>query len=369
MKIKFIRILSVGLVLGINLQMLFAQNQQKQNLNQEKERLIDGIELGNKNIFNYSGEGLNEYHYKGLLIEHLKMQDLLQPEYRESFFRFLEELNGEEARFIPELFTAFLILKLEQDLKYNRDSNAFYLLSEVYRRRSIASRVMDMLEQFVMELFLLDQKFFISQSTKYQNTHLIDYAMYSLYRRLVKESYFTINNARVNLKKGQLFIYDHPNSSFLNDENLQARINQQPKEAVFFTPTMRDAARQKQNCQDQNENCQELEKNVRYFPNIQNLWNNNKLISSLTKDEKDIYDKHIYPVLKSAIIRNYHVNAPDGYVNFREKPNAKSKILTIIPNGEYVCFLGDADNWVKVYYTQKDKRIEGYIYKSQLEER
>ncbi|MDR2285372.1 MAG: SH3 domain-containing protein [Sphingobacterium sp.] len=60
---------------------------------------------------------------------------------------------------------------------------------------------------------------------------------------------------------------------------------------------------------------------------------------------------------------------PDGFVNVREEPNVKSKVVGKV-NSNAVVYHLEADeisgNWVSVTFGQNDKELDGYIHTSRL---
>jgi len=327
-----------------------------------QQYLIDGIELTNSTIFKKTTPKihtyLNEFKYQNLLIEHININELLNDEYRDRFFVFLNDLQSESEYDIshPRWLVILLMLRIEQ----LQDSKAFYILTESIKNELISFNGIDMFILEFVRLFLSNRIFFIKQAVKYKDTKLLDLAMTNIRILLIEEYFFIKHEAKIILKKGQLFSYP----TILDDLKKSNTSDQEQSDlllvSVYF---LSDKYSQEDILNEWMQGMVEIP-----IPNLSNYWKED-LIKQLSAEEKVIYDKHIYPVIKNYIIRNYHINSEIGYTNLNIEPNNDSRILTIIPNNEYVCFLNDDErdeNWVKVYYQKTD--MQGYIHKSYLSE-
>ena len=68
---------------------------------------------------------------------------------------------------------------------------------------------------------------------------------------------------------------------------------------------------------------------------------------------------------------NYKIYSKEGYSNLREKPNANSKVIQKLKNGQRVVKIFETGNWIYAYVfltldNVKQNEMEGYIHKSQL---
>lgn len=58
----------------------------------------------------------------------------------------------------------------------------------------------------------------------------------------------------------------------------------------------------------------------------------------------------------------------EGYVNVREKADAKSQILDTVKSDDYVYIVHnkEGDSWQEVFYSKKEEQYDGFIHKSRL---
>jgi len=388
----------------------------------EHERLIDNINV-NYHLFRHYRRDinslLNKYYYQDVLIEHIKMQDLLDDNYRQDFFNFLHDIVNEEYEIIPPLLvTMLLVIKLEQ----NQDSDAFYLLDELAKNEHLTYLGLHKIKLYVLELFIKNDNriFFIKCAHLHKAHHLIDFIMQMMCADLFteftfaakkvqltyetvktytnidgKEDYDTVETP-VPFSKGQIFVNnryeEHQYVGYVN-KSLGYPLDDYPCGEAQFTGV--------------HKNKKVTDLILFIFINI-GKYLIDDITSKLSKAELISYDRYIYSHLKDYVVRNYHVNTSTGYANLRAEPNNNADVLAMIPNNEYVCFISDDgdwipnDNrdwikhnpmiwlrdvnkwtvekreliflennsgWVKVHYQQGDNGIEGYIHSSQLEQR
>ena len=166
-------------------------NDEKQNVPQKKlnentkimnstsitnnQTLISNIDI-EKSLFKLNDVYLKKYKFKGSFIENIKINDLLDKEYREDFFKYLEihtEEDGPNDEFKPLLFTQLLITRIQQ----LEDKNAFFLLTESSKSPSIAYGGIQSLDQYLWELFLIKPVFFINESSNYNNIEILEFIL------------------------------------------------------------------------------------------------------------------------------------------------------------------------------------------------
>jgi|GEM_PF-1254076 len=355
---------------------------QKENL-----ALIDGIDV-DKNIFKYSNlpnikDLLGRFYYENdTLAEDLLISDLLNPDYQayylfgsddfEVFYDGIEDYTGDISKKL------FLNMLLTVRLEQLKDSDAFYLLTKYAREELRLEAKGELRPKFLQYslflLFLQDPLFFVQQANKYQDASLIKYLKSELDKYLVKELFFSLYKAQASLKPGNLYLL--PMRKILRYENRDPKLRGMVEASVFIKDT------------------------IDMHPKFPGWWERElalvamyahlqrEALDKLTEDEKNFYDKNIRPLFNDYVMRNYHVKSDYGFVNLSSKPSVDSEIITKIDVGEYVCFIEEAGDWVRVYYPKINAEfnlldkgyvhnpkvddldvITGYIHKSQLEKK
>jgi hypothetical protein len=302
-------------------------------------KLIDGLDLNNS-LFKRDELELKKYFFNNVLIENIKINDLLNKEYRESFFKYLKERKNEDD-FKTTFFTRLLFIRIQQ----LSDSNSFFILTEISKNSSLSSDGIELLGDSLVELFFQRPDFFIKQGTKYGENNIVKYTMSLMKDFLVNESFFEINMGSVELKNGMLFLEPKMEKDFSN-QNLINILNILPKHNVIFSPSL----------------YSEWQNKTIIFKDIKSLFGKN-FIQQLNNQENDYFQKNVKTTLDKYFIRNYHVNDPDGFVNLRESPSSDSVIKGKLENGKYACFVEDKGDWVLV---QISSLGECYVFKSKL---
>jgi len=384
-------------------------------------RLIDNLDFSDA-FFYYDGQNVtelfNKHYHQGTLIEHLSLQFLLnvaEEEYKyddvkgyykvefDKLIESLEEASANEFKQNPIEITKEQLMEMDEEQQFKaqiefvnkaskgfqllskllmlritqlKDSTSFYILIEFMKGDNFIGKAALLLFEDLFDFLFIDAKFFIQQTLKYESSDLeftfLHLAMGAAEAKIVQEYFFIENAAQVKLKKGQLLV--HPEAFSAYNQKTKQTLKNMPTEAVFFMPNTNEKTWYKRM-------FSAWQKGLVNFYDLSSHWGSD-LLNQLNEEEKAMYNKHIYRYLKIFIIRNYHVNSKNGYVNLMQQADYDSAVLTAIKNDEYVCFLKDSgeyeenelgsitfieDGWVKVHYPPE--KIEGFIHKSDLAER
>lgn len=150
--------------------------------NGTNETLISGLNLDNS-LFEKNDIDLKKYKYNGIYIENIKISDLLQKEYRDRFFSYLENsISGEEDNYQVTLFTDLLMMRIDQF----EDKNAYFLLKESSKNPSISYKGIEFRNQYLWDLFLDKASFFITESSKYNDTEILEFVILDMAKHFLK---------------------------------------------------------------------------------------------------------------------------------------------------------------------------------------
>jgi len=379
----------------------------------ENNRLIDGIVLENSVIFNstfYRDEFisyLDSCYYQGVLVEHIRMSDLENEQYRKSFYDFMDNKirvevdDGGEDDFHPQLFASLLMLRIEQ-----KDSRSFYFLSDVLKKCMTFRYCFYYTQDKLRNLFLSDIAFFITEAYACPDgPFLLDYIHKEIgvYSCFMEEYRFLYEEATLNLKQGQLFLdpleikpdifskelYNYPvKATFKYPSATRWKIDWEFRNKVwmndpvdkYFGRTMEHSDwlefRQSKNERSKAYSLQWEGRVIDFYDvsayiidNVLRKFNRDKDYIDMYKNFVCDYDRDNIG-LDCYIIHNYYTNGSDGYVNLRNKPSVESDIIASIPNGTYLSYMfgGNDKNsylvydhdvgqfiikdnkWIKVYY-------------------
>ncbi|WP_395074515.1 hypothetical protein [Flavobacterium sp.] len=198
---KYFLIISIALILSCNkknelekknnisdnnIEELQTVNNNKMNITkvQDNITLLSGISLEDSR-FNKKENHLKKYKYDGIFIENIRINDLLQKEYRERFFAFLDNsVSAGEDNYQSTLFTDLLMLRIGQ----LEDKNAYFLLKESSKSKGISYMGIEFHNQYLWELFLDKPVFFITESSNYNDIELLDYILNSFAQQYILNS-------------------------------------------------------------------------------------------------------------------------------------------------------------------------------------
>jgi hypothetical protein len=163
-----------------------------ENMNQtassNNETLLSNINLDNS-LFDRKNLELKKYKYKNVFIEDIKIEDLLNKNYRDAFQNYLEnnDDNRDEDHLEdpkPTLFTQLLLIRIQQ----LEDKNAYFLLKESSKLPGISHGGIELYNQSLWELFVDKPVFFINESSNYNDIELLDYILKSFAEQYIVES-------------------------------------------------------------------------------------------------------------------------------------------------------------------------------------
>lgn len=129
---------------------------------------LDKIKYANEKL------ALKTHKYQGVYLENIKLKDLLNEKYRNTFFKHLSEANAEsDDEFKATLFTQLLLERIKQ----LRDSNAFFLLSESSKNPSISYNGIEMISEYVFDDIINHFLFYVEESSKYNDITVLEYIL------------------------------------------------------------------------------------------------------------------------------------------------------------------------------------------------
>jgi hypothetical protein len=148
----------------------------------KNETLINGLDLNNS-FFDKKDLHLKNYKYGNIFIENIKIFDLLQKQYREDFFNYLEEsTSGKEDNYEATLFIDLLMMRISQF----EDKNAYYLLKESSKKTGISYMGIEFHNQYLWNLFLDKSLFFIKESSSYNDTEILEFILVDMAKEILK---------------------------------------------------------------------------------------------------------------------------------------------------------------------------------------
>lgn len=325
-------------------------NKQKMINNSNKitqnKKLIDGINL-DEALFEKKDIHLRKYKYQGVYLEDIYIEDLLNKGYRENFFRYLKNRKSEDD-FKTTLFTQLLMIRIQQ----LKDSNAFFLLTESSKSVELSFDGIELLHDYLVELFLENPTFFIKQSTKYNDKETINYILSESDEYLIQKKFFDENMGYIEGNEKNLLL----NREFeeeISDKKLSWKLKQFPKATIIFSPSL----------------YSEWENKTVKFTNIYEMFFGDEITKNLNTVELLYYNLNVLPTIKRYIIDINNeeqigiIQDPDGYTNLRKDKNTASEVLQKIKSGEKVNVLDQNGDWWLI--ETKDGK-QGYIHKSRI---
>ena len=314
----------------------------------ENKKLIDGINL-EESIFEKKDIDLKKYKYKGVYLEDIYISDLLDNSYRADFFKYLKNRENEDD-FKITLFVKLLMIRIQQ----LNDTNAFYLLAETSKNVELSADGIELLHDYLIELFLENPTFFIKQSTKYNNKEIVNYILLETDEYLLQKEFFDENLGYIVGNEKKLLL----NPEFeqeISDKNLSLKIMKLPKSEVIFSPSLYSG----------------WENKTIKFTNIYDLFFSKEFIENLNTSELLYFNLNIRPKLLKYIIYSEKDNInqtatiqdPDGYTNLRKDKTATSEILQKIKSGEHIDVLDNTGDW---FLVKTKEGQQGYVHKSRI---
>lgn len=144
--------------------------------------LVSGLNLDR---VSFSGEKLEikKYKYNDTYVENIKIADLLNREYRESFFKYLaNSVADSDDEFKATFFSKLLLERIMQ----LRDTSAFYLLTESSKNPSISYNGIEMISEYIFDDLLENAVFYIKESSKYNDVTILEYILSDITPRYIK---------------------------------------------------------------------------------------------------------------------------------------------------------------------------------------
>jgi hypothetical protein len=335
------------------------KNSSKEKTNQMNEKLIDGIDI-RESMFSTKEIELNHYRYKNVLIENIKIKDLIDKDFRKDFFSYLGKREDEDD-FKATLFTKLLFIRIQQ----LSDSDSYRLLSETFKNEAISSNGIELIDSYLVELFLQNPYFFVQQGTKYNDFEIINYALDLLKGFIVSEEFFLENFGYAKYKKGMLILDAKIQKEFSNKQLIE-RLKSSSKIEVIFSPSF----------------YSDWGNQTIQFTEIHHFFGE-QLLSKFNLAERNFYKIHVLSKISKMFVQNdfadnekvtlvsgeqmgivvFCIQDSDGYTNLRKEKNASSEILQKIITGSQVEVLDKSDNWWLVK-TKEGKK--GYVYKTKI---
>ena len=95
----------------------------------------------------------------------------------------------------------------------------------------------ELLNDYLIELFLEDPIFFIKQSVRFNDKSIVKYIMSQNGEYLVKKNFFDENMGFIEINDKQLLL-NHEFEKEISDENLNLKLKKLPKINVVFSPSL-----------------------------------------------------------------------------------------------------------------------------------
>ncbi len=294
----------------------------------------------NKCMFKSSDLRLKTYKYGEVYLEDLRLIDLLKPDFRVAFFKYLKHRDNDED-FKTTLFTQLLMTMIQQ----TKDSNAFFLLSEEAKDDGLSVDGVELLSDDMVELFLQDPYLFIHEGIRCNNLELVNYIMRLMNDFIVEKTFFKDNIGEVYMGSNCMLLNPDMEHAFSNQELIN-KLKNMPKVEGSFSPSYFTA----------------WENKAIMFTDIKSLFGRN-LVEKLNIAELNFYKIKMLPVLNKYIMTTHVIQDPDGYTNLRKEKNATSEILQQIKSGMSIDVLDDTGDWYLVETIEGNK---GYVHKSRI---
>lgn len=189
-----------------NLEKIKIEKTENMTNNENNLTLLSGLKVGNVSFSNEKLE-LKTYKYQDIFIEDIKISDLLETQYRKSFFDFLANtLPDSKDEFKCTFFTKLIFTRITQ----LRDTNAFFLLSELSKNESLSYNGIALIDDYVFEDLLNFYVFYIEQSSKYNDITILEYILLNIAPQYIKTDSEIRDSARMcycdDLKSGLILL-------------------------------------------------------------------------------------------------------------------------------------------------------------------
>ena len=171
---------------------IFSNCQENKNISENSKMetyngLIENLDLEHC-LFQKKDIELKKYKYTGIYIEDLDINRLLERDYRMKFFDFLKNKSNDDD-FKTTLFCKLLLIRIQQ----LKDSNSFFILSEMSKSDDLSSDGIELLGDSLVELFIDNPIFFIQQGAKYNDREVNSYIMVLFKDFIVDKKFFDEN--------------------------------------------------------------------------------------------------------------------------------------------------------------------------------
>lgn len=161
------------------------------------ETLISNLDLTDELLKNKKIE-LNTYRYNNVLIENIKISDLLQKEYRTKFIDYIDQNSdavGDDENPIADLYCNLLMLRIKQ-LK-DKDVDAYFLLKDGNKIPVINHFGVSYNDHILGQIFLEKPDFFIKEASKYNDTEILEVILPNIARQYLKTQEYIKDNIRM----------------------------------------------------------------------------------------------------------------------------------------------------------------------------
>lgn len=324
--------------------------------------LLDGIDRTNKKYYLRVNERitpryLTKYSFKGKPLYELNMSDLLKKEYRKEILEWYTTEDEDEDDFLHPytIITMLLLARIEQ----LDDDNAFIILSELSKDVDFRYMGLDYYISSFTRLFFLKYEYLIKTSLNTDNYTIMDILLST--DTALGSLFYGLSNTEKRFSEEP--IYD---TYFLSYGQILFRQDELSPLANYNNDYLH-AIRSEKNSYSIDMIYARDNETINYYDVYTPL--RKELKEKLTPAQYEKFTKKIKPMFDVMEIKNYHVSDSDGYVNMRSSATVNSSIVTQIPNGTYVYYLGEETrNWVKVLFKKPldPPTTIGYIYKDRL---
>ncbi|GIZ16379.1 SH3 domain-containing protein [Capnocytophaga catalasegens] len=332
--------ISISIILSLVLRCVMGTEENKQKNIMSNTSLIEGINISESFIKNIE---LKQYKYKGIYIEDLKLNSFQKKEFCIDFFNFLKEQQFEKEEYAQVFFIKLLLVCIQQ-----KDESILYdILNNIFKDGLLGYYLEDY-SVYLYQLFLYKPSFFIKNAYKYGDSSIVEYINNSLPNTFfTKEKTIKNNLGEIKQDGNNMLLISEKQVELFSLIKLKNSIKKQSAIEVFYSPSFNTGWKEK----------------IAVYYNIYD-YINEKILTSLTTEERKYFEKNNYPMFENYIIKNrYEVYDSDGYANLREGKSSSSKILGTILSGENVEVLDDKGDW---WLVESSNNRKGYVHKSRL---
>lgn len=255
-------------------------------LNKES-KLIDNIHLDNNFLFEKNNILLRRFQYKEDYIENIKINDLLDKNFRSHFIEYLADSKTEEDGLKSSFICQLLLLRIVE----LSDSNAFYILSEISKNEIISYNGIELYENLLIQMFFNDPYFFIQQSVKYSDSSLIDYILEMSQGYFTDEDFLEMNLGYIKSDEKGLLLLKLEAQKEIKYRPLVEKISKMPKIEVQLGPSFYT-------------NFETINKD---FVNSNSIFGK-ELIQKMNVAEKNYFNQHVFPVISKFQLNSEGMN-------------------------------------------------------------